>query len=279
MELGEAEIKERIADGRIRAITLDTCIFDGNGNRFERGLLAKLSQFNNTAVRFVLSDVVVGEVQSHVTKEAQDSMSAVRTTLKEVGRCWQTSNEQRDAALAALFKAESPSSLGKRRFDAFAEATELEVIASGGRVDVAELLKDYFSIKPPFGTSATKKHEFPDAIALRALESFADEEGLQILAVSKDGDWKRYCRDSARLVIVDDLALALSYFHQNAEVACARLVQRLRDGTLALDSALDAAVQYAVERINFIPEVSSGYFYEPDLGEAEVKAIELLQDS
>ena len=121
MELSETEIKECIGDGRIRAITLDTCIFEGNGNRFERGLLAKLSQFNDTAVRFVLSDVVAGEVMSHVTKEAQDSMSAVRTALKEVGRCWQTTIEQRDTALHALFNNEAPRTLAKRRFDAFTE--------------------------------------------------------------------------------------------------------------------------------------------------------------
>ncbi|RYH42485.1 MAG: hypothetical protein EON54_17725 [Alcaligenaceae bacterium] len=279
MELNETEIKERIGDGRIRAITLDTCIFEGNGNRLERGLLAKLSQFNDTNVRFVLSDVVAGEVMSHVIKEAQDSMSAVRTALKEVGRCWQTANDQRDAALQALFNTESPRDLAQRRFDAFTAATQLEMIDSGGRVDITKLLNDYFSVNPPFGISANKKNEFPDAIALHALNAWADEDNLLLLAVSKDGDWKKYCKHSEHIVIVDDLALALSYFHQNAEVACARLEQRLNDGTLALDSDLDSAVQYAVERINFIPEVNSGYFFQAELGDIEVTGIELQHDA
>lgn len=277
MELTEAEIKERIADGRIKAITLDTCIFERNGNRFERGLLAKLNQFNNTDVRFVLSDVVVGEVVGHVTKEAQDSMSEVRKALKEVGRCWQTSNAQRDAALDALFGAESPHDLAARRFDAFEDATQLEVIDSGGRVDVAVLLSDYFSTRPPFGISATKKNEFPDAIALQALEAWAVEEDLMLLAISTDGDWKKYCRDSARLVVAEDLALALSYFHQNAAVASARLMQRLNEGTLDLQANLEVSVQHAVERINFIPEISSGYYFAADIDEVEVQAVELQQ--
>lgn len=279
MELSETEIKERIGDGRILAITLDTCIFEGNGNRFERGLLAKLSQFNDTDVSFVLSDVVANEVMSHVIKDAQDSMSAVRTALKDVGRCWQTTNEQRDAALKALFNDEIPSNLAQRRFDAFTAATQLEVIDSGGRVDVAKLLNDYFLVKPPFGITVNKKNEFPDAIALHALDAWAVENNLLLLAVSKDGDWKKYGKTSEHIVIVDDLALALSYFHQNAEVACARLVQRLNDGTLDFDSHLDSAVQYAVERINFIPEVSSGYFFDVGFSDVEVTEIELQHDA
>lgn len=138
------------------------------------------------------------------------------------------------------------------------------------------MLEAYFSAKPPF---ATKKSEFPDAIALQALERWAEEEDLQLLVVSKDGDWRQYCKDTPRLVVVDDLALALSYFHQNAEVACARLVQRLHAGALDLSSQLADAAQSAVERINFIPEVSSGYFFDAEMGEVEVKGIELNRDA
>lgn len=279
MELSEANIKKHISDGRIMAITLDTCIFEGNGNRFERGLLAKLSQFNNTDVRFVLSDVVVGEVMSHVTKDAQDSMLAVVKALKEVGKCWQATDEQRNNALAALFKAESPNALTQRRFNDFVEATQLEVITSEGLVDLNKLLQDYFSVTPPFGVAATKKNEFPDAIALHALDSWAHRERLLLLAVSKDSDWKKYCKNSRNLVVVDDLAQALSYFHQNAEVACARLVQRLNDGKLILSPDLESAVQYAVERIDFIPEISSGYYFDAELGEVEVKSIKLQHET
>ena len=82
MELTDVEIKERIADGRISGISLDTSIFDGNGNRFERGLLAKLNQFKNTSVEFVLSDVVLGEVRSHVIRDAQEAKSTTVAALK-----------------------------------------------------------------------------------------------------------------------------------------------------------------------------------------------------
>lgn len=56
MDWSDNEIRSAIADNEISAITLDTSVFDGNGNRFEHGLLPRLSQFNTTDVSFVLSD-------------------------------------------------------------------------------------------------------------------------------------------------------------------------------------------------------------------------------
>lgn len=279
MELSEAEIKQRIANGSICAITLDTSVFDGNGNRFERGLLAQLKQFKNTPVEFVLSDVVIGEVRNHIARDAQDARSKTVAALKEVGRSWQVQNPQRDAALAALFGTETAEQLADRRIANFRQATDFDVVSSVDRVNVSKMLAAYFSAKPPFGISVTKKSEFPDAIALHALEAWAEEEHLLLLVVSKDGDWKRYCKDATRLVVVEDLALALSYFHQNAEVACARLVQRLQDGALDLGEELVSAAQFAVERINFLPEVSSGYFCDAEMGEVEIKGVELRPDT
>lgn len=279
MKLTEAEVKERIADGRISCITLDTSIFEGDGNRFEHGLLAKLNQFKNTPVKFILSDVVLGEVRSHVIRDAKEAKAGTIAALKEVGRSWQVTKEQREAALAALFGNESGEELAERRINAFQETTEFEAIASHDRVDVGKLLVAYFSSKPPFGVSTPKKNEFPDAIALQALESWAEEQDSLLLVVSKDGDWKKYSEESPQLVIVEDLALALSYFHQNADVACARLVQRLHEGSLKVDADLQHAVQSAIDRINFIPEVSSGYYFDAELGEIEIKEISLQENA
>lgn len=279
MELTETEIKAQIANSSIRGITLDTSIFDANGNRFEHGLLAKLKQFANTPIEFVLSDVVLGEIRSHVARGAQDAKSKTVAAFKEVGRSWQATNEQREAALATLFGTEKPEELAERRIEAFQEATEFEEIGSDGRVSIEKMLTAYFSSKPPFGLSASKKNEFPDAIALQALESWAEEQDLILLVVSKDGDWKRYCKEAARLVVVEDLALALSYFHQNAEVACARLAQRLQDGSLRLSDELQRAAQIAVDRINLIPEVSSGYYFDAEIDEVEIKEVLLQEDA
>lgn len=275
MEWSADEIRRAIADNEINAITLDTSVFDGNGNRFEHGLLPRLAQFNTTEVFFVLSDVVVGEVCRHVAQEAAEARSKVTAALKEVGKAWQVSNAQRDEALAQLFGKELPDALARRRFDAFVKAVGAGIIKSGSRVDVARMLDDYFSSKPPFGKAALKKNEFPDAIALQALASWAAEQDTVLLAVSRDADWKRFAKTSEHLVVIDDLAQALGYFHQNANVACARLVERFKNGQLDLIDTIREVVESEIERLVFIPEMASAYNFDADINEAVVKTIEL----
>jgi hypothetical protein len=275
MEWSADEIKLAIANNKISAITLDSSVFDGNGNRFEHGLLPRLAQFKTTDVLFALSDVVAGEVCRHVTQEAAEARSKVMSALKEVGKAWQVGSIQRDKALELLFDKELPEALSSRRFNAFIEEVGAGIIESGSRVDVARLLEDYFSSKPPFGKAALKKNEFPDAIALQALESWAAKQGTVLLAVSKDTDWKRFAKTSEHLVVIDDLAEALSYFHQNANVACARLVERVESGQLDLIDTIRGVIEREVDRSVFIPEMASAYNFDADVYEAVVKAVAL----
>lgn len=280
MEWSGDEIKQAIAAKEISAITLDTSVFDGNGNRFEHGLLARLNQFNATDdITFLISDVVAGEVRRHVAQEAADSRTKVTSALKEVGKAWQTTIANRDAALNALFGEESPQELAERRFETFLEETAAEILESKDRVDVSRMLQDYFEGVAPFGKVANKKNEFPDAIALQALENWAIEHDTVILAVSKDGDWKKYAKSSEHLQVVDDLALALSYFHQNANVACSRLVARLKSGELEVDELIQVAVETAVNYSVVVPEISSGYFFEAEIDEVVVRAVRLNHEA
>lgn len=279
MEMTDEEIKETIANGKISAITLDTSIFDGNGHRFERGLLARLKQFNGTAVHVVLSDVVVGEVKAHVTREATEAQSKIRVGMKAVSKAWQVTEAQREAAMVSLFGGESPAQLAQRRFTNFTESVSMEQVESAGRLNIDGILAAYFAATPPFGKSAAKKSEFPDAIALQALAHWAEDKSLLLLVVSKDGDWQRYCKTSPHLVCSDDLANALSYFHQNAEVACTRLIERFDEGELTIEDSITDAVLLATDRLTFTPEVSSGYFYDADVYEINVNSISIGTDA
>ena len=275
MEWSAEEIKSAIASGEIAAITLDTSVFDGNGNRFEHGLLRRLAQFKTTDVSLVISDVVAGEVQRHVALEAGEARSKVTAAFKEVGKAWQASTAKRDEALDLLFGGETPEALAQRRFATFLEEVGAGIIESSERVDVARLLQDYFSSKAPFGKSALKKNEFPDAIALHALEHWAEETGEVLLAVSKDSDWKKFAKTSEHLVVIEDLAEALSLFHQNANVACARLVERIRSGELDLIGPIRGVIESEVDSAVFLLEMESAYHYDADVHEAAVKAVAL----
>ena len=55
-----------------------------------------------------------------------------------------------------------------------------------------------------------KKEEFPDALALYALEQRANELETGFLIVSKDGDWKAFCDLSRNLYHVSEIERALA---------------------------------------------------------------------
>lgn len=278
MQMTAEEIKAEIVAGNITAISVDTSVFESNGNRLEHGVLPLLKQFQGTDISFILCDVVVGELKSHIKKEATDAASKVHSALREVGKTWQIPRARRDDVITSLFGGESSEQMTERRFQAFEAFTGLKVIKSGAYVKVERLLDDYFGAKPPFGTNISKKAEFPDAIALQSLEGWAEENDAVVLVVSKDGDWRDFCVSSDRLVCVPELVDGLSYFHQSAEFTCAHLAQLIRNGELKLDDAIVAAAEQTLDYVTFIPEAYSGYFYEAEVEGFEVTAVEIHDD-
>jgi hypothetical protein len=70
----------------------------------------------------------------------------------------------------------------------------------------------YFLNSPPFENTKDKKNEFPDAIALLSLESWAIANKTKVVVVSNDAGWERYCNQSSHLLFLNDLDDALSKF-------------------------------------------------------------------
>ena len=276
MLLTHDQIKAEIASGGITAISLDTTVFDKSQNRFEHAPLSQLQQFCGRGFRFLLSDVVVGEVKSHVIRDAKDSASKVQAAIKTTGQTWQTLPDVRDAAMGTLFRGETPEAMCLRRFGAFAAGTGMTVVQSGPLVSIDRLLVDYFASAPPFATNAVKKSEFPDAIALHALEKWATEQTTKVLVVSKDGDWRAFCEKSAVLVAVGELSDALSLFHGAATKMCSLVSEAISNKRIDIDAEIKAAVQSAAEYLDFVPEASAAYYYEPFLDLVEVEDFELL---
>jgi hypothetical protein len=76
------------------------------------------------------------------------------------------------------------------------------------KVPTETIYTAYFEERPPFG-SGGKKNEFPDALALNALELEAVDKNISILVVSKDKDWRSFCESSVRLYYLSELETAL----------------------------------------------------------------------
>lgn len=275
----EDELRVRVADRRISAISLDTSVFDKLKNGFEYGLLARMAQFRDTDIRVVLSDVVAGEVRRHLIRDGAAAETALGAALKGIGGAWALPRKTRTQLAMQAVGGESVEAMAERRLNAFKESVNAEVVESGERVDLRRLLSDYFGSVSPFGVTAAKKNEFPDAIALQALEHWAKQSDTELLVVSSDGDWLNFCSTSEHLVCVSDLATALGHFHQDAALARVRIAKRLASGEIDLDAELADPIKWAADSIDMLADGNAAYRFEADIYGVDVIDRTLVSDA
>ncbi|MES2088961.1 MAG: PIN domain-containing protein [Pseudomonadota bacterium] len=270
-----SEIKDAILDGDITAITIDTSVFDAAKLGLEFGALKRLAQFKDGSTDFVLSDIVAKELRGHMIKEATETQAAFRKATSALGSAWGHSIQERDLLVNTAFKKQTPEENADDRMQSYFESTGAKYALAGERVNVEKLVQMYFQLTPPF--SETKKHEFPDALALLALEAWATERDTKILAVTKDGDWKAYCKTSERLVAIDDLGTALSLFQEEETRYFCQVIGKQIQGLdpEKLVPRINAALKVYEDRIDVSADGDSQFRCEPSMAEASVGEMDL----
>ncbi|WP_396334109.1 PIN domain-containing protein [Burkholderia anthina] len=242
----DPRIHELIEQKLIGAIALDTSIFDGQQGRLEDGLLRRVEQFRSTRnVAVLMPDVVQRELIVHLTRDA----AAARTALLRATRAPDLVGLLSPAALTQLqtraAQAIDPADAATARVTRWLELTDATVLNVAEHVDLRALFDRYFAMQPPFAEAGKKKHEFPDAAALLALESWANARSTGILVVSSDKDWQRFCAGTSRLFWTADLGDALGAFQDETARFAARCLVELSTagGPLDLATALLEALQ------------------------------------
>ncbi|CAN7762668.1 PIN domain-containing protein [Caballeronia sp. LjRoot29] len=244
MSVSKAEFQRLsglVRTGAISAITIDTNVVDSNQCSFTGGLVGQLQQFAGAHFHVLLSEVVLREAKAHIARAHTDRLEKLRSVRRHATR-YLTNSASLHELSEEIDNLPPPDELAEREADEFIEDTRAEVVRPDS-IKIADLLDMYFTAVPPFEKSGNKKSEFPDAIALLSLKSWAEETGRSILMVSNDGDWDRFCKncDNGRLHYVDDLADALAIINDSADArnqaAQVRLEEAVhqfmdRDGTL-----------------------------------------------
>lgn len=213
--MNRADIQRHIIEGPTLAVAIavDTCIFEQHGFRFEAGQLKHLEQFKGTPGVVLMSDVVRREVLAHMTTAAVKAKSKLKSALEEIRDHWPTAAAA-PALTDVLGTGSKAEAVAAERLDAFLQRCGGETVNAGGRVDIADVMERYFRPSAPFEKSGEKKHEFPDAVALMALESWAAEHGKRVLLVSNDKGWQAFAEASDRLCGVTELSEALEMFQR-----------------------------------------------------------------
>lgn len=264
MDVELDELKNLVREGQFGAITLDTSIFDAQSLRLNSGKLKQLEQFRDSSIKFIMSQVVREEILSHLTERARDAQKDVEKSLKQAKEPWQVEDWEIEDIKKLVFGKLEAQEIAFERFNQFVKLTSLEIVEAQNYVMVGDLIQKYFQAKPPFSETGKKKNEFPDAIALMSLETYANRYQTRIIVVTKDNDWKNFCKSSGRLIAVDDFAGALGLFQlQDADDICRHLSERYEKGELEkVKDAISNALENQMNELEISPEVSSAYVYE-----------------
>ena len=263
------------------AITVDTSIFDEKGLKLESGILKTLEQFNGKPSNLILSEIVVREVCAHLKKKAKEARASIQKSIRESKAHLLVSDKNAETATKVIVPELDDNEVARRRLDIFVTNTGAKIIPATGRVELDEVIKKYFQAKPPFEDTGKKKNEFPDAIALMSIESWAKDHRTKVLAVAKDGDWKRFADESEYIDIVDDLAEAISKFQPHSTAidytnSIAKLIPASEPAELHF--LIEQYLTDQVAEIDLYPEASSQFFYEPDYVEVRLDSFEFVCD-
>jgi hypothetical protein len=197
-------------------LSLDSTAFERAGNRLEQGLLKHLEQFHGGGV-LLLSEVVRGELHAHLLKRTLETRQALSSAIAASSDYWPNTDVQRKEAIEGLTDGNGAAeALVDKRIESFvSRCGVVSVPANLAALD--DIVERYFSVKPPFEGVAKKKNEFPDAIALLSIESWARTNAKPVIVVSADKGWNDFAETSDLLCCIPELSQALTMFQQRDE--------------------------------------------------------------
>ena len=141
----------------------------------------------------------------------------------------------------------------------------------------------YFTNSAPFKEVGSKKNEFPDAIALLALEKWAIENNKEILAVSVDNDWKRFSEERKNNIdVVEDLARAIEVFQEQMDYALKGIVEEIKqDLSNNPNSKILESIREVISDKLVVSEINAdaAYYYEIDDEWVELNKISILTEN
>lgn len=152
------------------AITIDNSTFKSEGYKFDEGLLAQMKQFKESPVRVLQTDIVHNEAINHIGQEITKTRTAIGQTLRSANKQLKIKSDVIENARKLLSIDGSEAEIAEARLEEYYELIGAEIIDSEKYTDLSLLTRMYFSTEAPFEDKKDKKNEFPDAIALLALE-------------------------------------------------------------------------------------------------------------
>ena len=224
-----------------------------------------IATLKESPVKVLQTDIVHNEAINHIGQEISKTRSSIEQALRSANKQLKIKSEVIENARALLSVDGSEAEIAEARLEKYYEFIGAEKIDSGRYADLSRLMEMYFATEAPFESGKDKKNEFPDAIALLALEGWAEENEINIIAVSQDKGWKNFSEGSDRITLVSSLAEALEKFQPHNKVVS--IISHIREDSL-LDGEnhvleeIEQAIINSVDGCDIWVEASSYMHFE-----------------
>ena len=226
----------------------------------------------------IFSSIVTNEVSAHL----EDAIRTLRTSLKGLNRDVERLVPQLRPVIADDDELDklNPGDAARARLSEFMAAVEAEVVGSTW-ADLTDIERRYFQTLPPVAGTGNKKHEFPDAIALSAIEGWAKAKEVRVLAVSEDKGWVAF--ESEHIKVVPNIPTALGILQTDPEHrAHLFIASYLRNSALSklyrYSDVVFAFLERALERVEFDVSFDSDMAADPDHPSVELKSFTFGED-
>jgi hypothetical protein len=265
--LDQHQLREKIDNGEITAIALDTSTYQRLGFKFDRGLLALCDQFPKAGVTFLITDITYRELCSHYVAVIQECLSSADSALR---KAVENKACREDILAAFLNQAANAEMIAKAAVDGFLKGINATQICESTLCTLDEVLKRYFLCKPPFENTKTKKNEFPDAFALNALENWAQSHKVELLAISEDKGWDTYAAASNLVHSTQGLVGALSALQARSDNVLKSIEAYLR----AKPAEFSKELQKELNNLGYSAEAQAHHYIEVEVEGVEVVDVE-----
>lgn len=258
------QVTDLVTAKGIAGFLVDTCVYKGANFSFGNGLLNNLIGLSDHELQLLITDVVYHEVLNHFEVEMIEQKKSFEKAIGILGGGWGMSKHAKNEVLESLFGTESVKDYCKKTLDGFLAAAEAEIIQCHEFADVKDVLSLYHERKAPF--SERKKHEFPDALTLLALDKWACDKDKQVVVVSGDGDIEEFCKTSDWLICVKEISQALSTLHSDKSVV-GIIAQKVRSGELNVEAGFKLEFDDVWDKVDVKETAHSWLDYEVDVAD------------
>ena len=193
------------------ALTIDTNLFVAYGRNLQSTILADLTKFQDGDVQIILSEIVVRELENRLRDEARKTMTDFKNVIRKGPYQLSISADAANQLTEIYDSLPDPLDAAKLRIEPFLEsinAKKIPVIEA----DIDAVTDKYFRESSPF-RGRKRKCQFPDAIALISIESWARKNQKSVLAISHDKQWKSFADKSEWIQVEKDIGIVVPRLH------------------------------------------------------------------